>query len=89
MKNNQVSVNGIVAVKDASGAAVPGANVAATWTKPNGTMQSQTASSDTAGGSNFITKGGRGTYTLRVNNITKTGYTFDKTSSVLTKSITK
>ena len=82
-------MNGIVTVKDASGAAVRGANVAATWTKPNGTMQSQTASSDTAGGSNFITKGGRGTYTLRVNNITKTGYTFDKTSSVLTKSITK
>jgi hypothetical protein len=89
MKNNQVSVNGIVAVKDASGAAVPGATVAATWIKPNGTTQSQTASSNTTGGSNFITKGGRGTYTLRVNNITKTGYTFDKTSSVLTKSITK
>jgi hypothetical protein len=89
MKNNQVSVNGIVAVKDASGAAVPGANVAATWTKPSGTKLSQTASSDTSGGSNFITKGSRGTYTLRVNNITKTGYTFDKTSSVLSKSITK
>jgi hypothetical protein len=89
MKNNQVSVNGIVAVKDASGAAVPGATVAATWIKPNGTTQSQTASSNTTGGSNFITKGGRGTYTLRVNNITKTGYTFDKASSVLTKSITK
>jgi hypothetical protein len=89
MKNNQVSVNGIVAVKDASGVAVPGATVAATWTKPNGTTQSQTASSDTNGGSNFNTKGGRGTYTLKVNNITKTGYTFDKTSSVLSKSITK
>jgi len=89
MKNNQVSVNGIVAVKDANGAAVPGANVAATWTKPNGTIQNQTASSDTTGGSNFITKGGRGTYSLRVNNITKTGYTFDKTRSVLSKSITK
>jgi len=89
MKNNQVSVNGIVTVKDASGAAVPGATVAATWTKPNGTTLSQTASSDANGGSNFITKGGRGTYTLRINNITKTGYTFDKTSSVLTKSITK
>jgi len=37
-------VNGIVTVKDASGAAVRGANVAATWTKPNGTIQSQTAS---------------------------------------------
>jgi hypothetical protein len=89
MKNNQVSVNGIVAVKDASGAAVPGANVAATWTKPSGTKLSQTASSDATSGSKFITKGGRGTYTLKINNITKTGYTFDKTSSVLSKSITK
>jgi hypothetical protein len=87
--NNQVSVNGIVTVKDASGAAVPGATVATTWTKPNGTTQSQTATSDTTGHSKFMIKGGRGTYALRVNNITKTGYTFDKTTSVLTKSITK
>jgi hypothetical protein len=89
LKNNQVSVNGIVTVKDASGTAISGATVAATWTKPSGTTVSQTASSNTSGGSNFSIKGGRGTYTLRVNNITKTGYTFDKTRSVLTKSIIK
>jgi hypothetical protein len=89
MKNNQVSVNGIVTVKDANGTSVSGATVAATWTRPSGTTVSQTASSDTSGGSNFSTKGARGTYTLRINNITKAGYTFDKTSSVLSKSITK
>jgi IPT/TIG domain-containing protein len=89
LKNNQVSVNGIVTVKDASGVAVAGATVAATWTKPSGTAVVQTASSNTSGGSNFSIKGGRGTYTLRVNNITKAGYTFDKTSGVLSKSITQ
>jgi IPT/TIG domain len=89
LTNNQVSVNGIVAVKDVSGAPVPGATAAVTWTKPSGTTVNQTASSDSNGRSNFSIKGARGTYTLRVNNITKAGYTFDKTSSVLSKSITK
>src|SRR5947199_359847 len=58
-------------------------------TTPNGTTQNQTANTGTGGSANFSTKSGRGTYTLTVNNITKTGYTFDRTGSVLTKSITK
>jgi hypothetical protein len=86
---NQVSVTGIVTVKDANGTVISGATVAATWTTPNGTTQNQTANTGTGGSANFSTKSGRGTYTLTVNNITKTGYTFDKTGSVLTNSITK
>jgi hypothetical protein len=35
------------------------------------------------------TKSGRGTYTLTVTNVAKSGYTFDAASSVLTRSITK
>jgi hypothetical protein len=51
----------------------------------NGTdTQNQTASTAT-----FSTKSGRGTYTLTVTNISKTGYTFDPANSSLTKSVTK
>jgi hypothetical protein len=46
-------------------------------------------STDSTGIARFSTTGGRGTYTLTVGNITKTGYTFDAANSVLTKSITK
>jgi hypothetical protein len=38
---------------------------------------------------NFSTTSGRGTYTLTVGNISKTGYTFDTANGVLTKSISK
>jgi hypothetical protein len=86
---NQVNVSGIVTVKDTSGTPISGATVAATWITPNGTTQTQTANTGTGGSGNFSTKSGLGTYTLTVNNITKAGYTFDKTGSVLTKSITK
>jgi hypothetical protein len=86
---SQVSVTGVVSVKDENATAVPSATVAATWTLPNGTTQNQTANTDTSGSAKFSTKSGRGTYTLAVTNITKTGYTFDKANSVLTKSITK
>jgi hypothetical protein len=77
------------ALKDGNGAAVSGATVAATWTLPSGTTQTQTAATDTGGNANFSTRSVRGTYKLTVNNISKTGYTFDAANSVLTKSITK
>jgi nitrogen fixation protein FixH len=88
-RNGTVTVTGIVAVKDQNGAAIPSAMVTATWTLPNGTTQNQTVTTATSGNANFSKKAGRGTYTLTVTNITKTGYTFDKANSILTKSITK
>jgi hypothetical protein len=89
LNNGQVSVTGIVTVKDQNGASIPSAKVAVTWTPPKGSTQNQTATTDTSGSAKFSTKSGRGTYTLAVTNVTKTGYTFDKANSVLTKSITK
>jgi hypothetical protein len=37
----------------------------------------------------FTVRSSRGTYTLTVTNVSKSGYTFDAASSVLTKSITR
>ncbi len=82
-------MTGNVVVKDGSGVAVSGAVVSATWTKPDGTTVTQTATTNSTGIAKFSTTGGRGTYTLTVSNITKIGYTFDAANSVLTKSITK
>jgi hypothetical protein len=88
-RNGAVTVTGVVTVRDGKGSAVPGAAVAATWTLPNGATQNQIAATTTKGDANFSTTSGRGTYTLTVSNISKTGYTFDAGNSVLTKSITK
>ncbi|HYJ03749.1 MAG TPA: hypothetical protein VEX43_01345, partial [Chthoniobacterales bacterium] len=84
-----VVVTGLVAVKDQKGASVSGATVAATWKLPNGATQNQTGNTSSSGAASFSLKGGVGTYTVTVTNITKTGYTFDAANSVLTKSITK
>jgi hypothetical protein len=84
-----VSVSGNVVVMNASGAAVSGAVVSATWARPGGATAAQTATTSSTGIAKFSATGGRGTYTLTVGNITKTGYTFDAGNGVLTKGITK
>ena len=89
LQGRKVSVSGNVVVMNASGAAVSGAVVSATWAIPGGATAAQTATTSSTGIAKFSTTGGRGTYTLTVSNISKTGYTFDAANSVLTKSITK
>jgi len=86
---NTVTATGKVTVKNQAGAIMQGATVSATWTLPNGTTKSQTATTNSSGIATFSVKSNRGTYSLKVTNITKTGYTFDEGNSVLTKSITK
>ena len=86
---NGVSVSGSVNVNDEGGGSVSGATVAVSWKLPDGSTQNQTASTSSNGVARFSTSGRRGTYTLTVNNITKSGYTFDPGNSVLSKSITK
>ncbi len=88
-QGKKVGLTGNVVVKNGSGAAVSGAMVSATWTKPGGTTVTQTATTSSTGIAKFSTSGDRGTYTLTVTNIAKSGYTFDAANSVLTKSITK
>jgi PKD repeat protein len=86
---SRVIVSGQVVVRDAANAGVSGVSVNVTWSRPDGTSVTQTAMTGNSGNASFNTSGGRGTYSLTVNNLTKTGYTFDKVNSVLSKSIIK
>jgi hypothetical protein len=86
---NRASITGDVIVKDSRNQAVPGANVAIRWTLPGGGTQTATALTGSNGRARFTVSGARGTYTLNVTGVTKTGYVFDAAGSVLTKSITK
>jgi putative pyrroloquinoline-quinone binding quinoprotein/IPT/TIG domain-containing protein len=89
LKNGTVSVSATVAVNDENGGSVSAATVAVSWRLPDGSTQNQTASTSSNGVARFSTTGRRGTYTLTVSNVTKSGYTFDRTNSVLSKTITK
>ena len=88
-KRGVVNVNGTVTVTDAAGAKQSGANVTVTWTLPGGATQSQSALTDRRGNAKFSISGASGTYTLTVTDIAKSGYSFDATQGVTTKSITK
>ncbi len=89
LSGSKVTVTGTVSVKDGSGRSVRGAIVYATWTRPGGSTVTQSATTGLTGNARFSTSGGRGTYTLTVTNLAKSGYTFDPANSVLTKSIAK
>jgi hypothetical protein len=88
-RNGTVNVSASVAVKDENGVSVPGAAVSVTWKLFDGSTEDQTISTSNNGVARFTTSGRRGTYTLSINNITKAGYTFDRTNSVLSKTITR
>lgn len=89
LQKNKVTATGDVAVKDGSGAVIPGAVVSATWTKPGGVTATQSVTTGSTGNARFSTSGNRGTYTLKVNGISKAGYVFDSANSILSGSITK
>lgn len=89
LKKTTVNVSGTVVVQDENGKAISGAVVSITWVKPNGRVVTQNAKTNASGVAKFSTSGNRGTYTLTVTNIRKTGYSFDSINSVLSGSITK
>ena len=76
-------------MKNELGNLVSAATVYLTWQKPDGSQVNQSGQTNSSGVASFTTSGGRGTYTLTVTNIAKTGYTFDPANSVLSKSITR
>lgn len=84
-----VVARGIVLVRDNSNAAVPGANVYITWTKPNGSTLDQVGTT-AANGTVWFQTGSltTGDYTITVTDIVKAGYVFDPNNSVLSKTIT-
>jgi len=78
----KVNITGNVLVKDTSGLAVSGVTVAGSWTMPNGTTTTASAQTDTSGRARFAVSGPRGTYTLNVISLTKTGYVFEPAGSM-------
>ena len=83
------TVFGNVYVRDSLGQSVASASVTARWILPNGSTKTATAMTDSSGRARFAVSGSRGTYTLTVTGVAKTGYTFDTSGSVIFRSITK
>ncbi len=86
---SKATIGGRVYVVNASGAAVRSARVSARWTLPGGATKTASVVTDSAGRALFSTSGARGTYTLTVTGVTKSGFVFNAAESVLSKSITK
>ena len=89
VRGSTANITGDVFVKDAKGAAVPSAAVSVRWTLPGGGTKTATANTNSSGRARFTVSGPRGTYTLTVTAVSKTGYVFDAAGSVLTNSITR
>ena len=76
-----------VRVQDEAGSPVAGATVDVLWELPEGDSAIQSAMTDASGFARFDARDGRGTYTVNVTGIAKSGSTFDPDNSVLTKSV--
>jgi hypothetical protein len=85
----KANITGYVYIKDTAGRSVPAANVAIRWTLPGGSTKTGTTVTDSAGRARFSVSGARGTYTLTVTDVAKSGYIFDSAGSVLSRSLTK
>jgi len=82
-QDSGIELHGTVRVKNESMLAVRDATVSVKWTLPNGTVRTAQKKTDASGLADFSVKGPRGTYTLKVTNITKAGMIFDPKNSVL------
>lgn len=86
---SNTAITGRVTIRDRNGRAVRGAAVFAEWRLPNGSIETATAATNSLGYAYFTRASGSGTFTLRITNAAKTGYSFDAANSILTKSITR
>lgn len=84
-RGGNVVVRGAVWVQDESKSPISGARVSVTWTLPDGSVKTKTASTDAAGKASFKVSNVGGSYTLTVTNLSKAGYAFDSINSVLSK----
>lgn len=89
VSGTKANITGLVYIKDGSGKLVSNANVAIRWTLPNGSTKTMNAATNSSGQVKFTVSSTRGTYTLTVTNVTKSGYVFDAAGSILSKSIKK
>jgi PKD repeat protein len=88
VKRNRATVSGTVTVVDENFRTVQGAAVTIAWLRPDGSLVTQSATTDRRGKAKFSTTSGLGTYTLTVKDILLTGYAFDTVNGVLSSSIT-
>lgn len=84
-EGNQFRVDGLVTVRNAANALVSGVRVEAAWNQPKGGTAAQSATTDASGVARFSTRGGQGTYQLRVTSVTKTGYGYVPGQSVISQ----
>lgn len=89
LQGSTVSVTGKVTVQTETGAKAANAIVYATFTLPGGLTVDLYNYTNSRGIATFNTTYSRGTYTLTITDIVKTGYRFDPAHSVLSKSITR
>lgn len=89
LKRGTVTVDAKVTVEDENGAALPDTWVWVTWTHPDATTSTRGKFTNRRGQASFSTSDGRGTYTLTIENLDLSNFTFDPSNSVLSKSITK
>lgn len=82
-RRGSVTVTGVVTVTDENLATISGATVHGTWTLPDGSTFSQSATTSGKGGAKFSMSDGQGMYQLTVTDINLDGYTFDPTHSIL------
>jgi len=82
------AVTGKVTVQDERGTPLPLALVVATWTLPGGSHVDMNGWTDANGVATFTTQGGAGGYTLTVQNIVLSQYTFNPSRSTLSGSLT-
>ena len=81
-------VEATVTIQDETTAPMPNAEVAITWTLPEGTRQEDVRPTDASGEVKFTITGGSGLYRLTVSDIIKKDFAFDQRQSLLEKNIT-
>ncbi len=86
-EGSAITVQSAVTVKDQNNVTVPGAQVAALWTLPEGSTQNQSQATDPGGIVRFSLPNGRGAYVFHINTINKAGYVFDHEHSRLEATI--
>jgi probable HAF family extracellular repeat protein len=85
----RVVVNAQVAIADGDGTGLSGATVQAHWTPPSGMTVIAIGETGSRGLTHFSVSKGRGTYTFTIDNVTFTGYTYDRANSEVSESITR
>lgn len=86
-EGNAATVRSEVTVQDQNNAPVADVQASATWNAPDGSAPNQSQTTNASGIANFTHTDGRGTYTFNLNNLGKTGYTFDRSHSILRKTL--